>query len=216
MRSAIIVALLTICTTAVAAPGSGNKGQVEWSFGLPYYLATSTSSGNGSSIDFDARLGFEFGVDYYVIDRLAIGFDLAWVRPNYDAVLVPDDGSADIEIRHQANVWTGQFNATYNFTDAVVTPYVEAGLGWTNFDSNVADGPPSTGCWWGPWGYQCANFYSTHSSSNFSYGAGFGLRWNVNYDMSVKLGYRIVEIDTGSAPEKPTMDSVQVEIAYHF
>ncbi|NCF15124.1 MAG: outer membrane beta-barrel protein [Gammaproteobacteria bacterium] len=216
MRSTLIAALLCLCATSAAAQGSGNKGQVEWSFGLPYYLATSTTTEYGSSIDFSARLGFQFGVDYYLIDRLAIGFDMSWVRPDYSALLIPDDGSAPIEIRHQANIWNGQFNFTYNFTDRTVTPYVEAGLGWTNFDSNVADSPPTTGCWWTPWGYMCSNFYSTYSSSNFSYGAGLGLRWNVNYDMSVKLGYRIVEIDTGSASEKPTMDSVQLELAYHF
>jgi opacity protein-like surface antigen len=217
MRSAIIVALLTICTTTAAAQGSGDRGQLEYSFGIPYYLATSAGSANGSDIDFSARVGFEFGVDYYVIDRLAIGFDLAWVRPNYNAVLIPEDGSPDININHQANIWTGQFNATYNFTDAVITPYVEAGLGWTNFDSNVADGPPSSGCWWDPWwGYMCSSFYSTYSSSNFSYGAGLGLRWNINYDMSLKLGYRIVEVDSGNASERPQMDSVQLEIAYHF
>ena len=133
MRLAIIVALLSFCATAVAAPGSGNRGQTEWSFGIPYYLETSAGSANGSDINFSARLGFEFGVDYYIIDRLAVGFDLAWVRPNYNAVLVPDDGGPDIHINHQANIWTGQFNVTYNFTDKVVTPYVEAGAGLDEF-----------------------------------------------------------------------------------
>ena len=87
---------------------------------------------------------------------------MAWARPDYNAVLVPDDGSPDIDIRHTANIWTGQLNGTFVFTDKAVSPFVEAGLGWTNFDSNVASEPPITGCWWDPWwGYICSNFYST-------------------------------------------------------
>jgi opacity protein-like surface antigen len=217
MRSALFVALLTICTTAVAAPGSGDKGQVEWSFGLTYNFEVSAPSQNGSNIDFQAQPGFEFGVDYFVVDRLAVGFDLAWFRPDYTAVIVPEDNSGDIQIRHQANVFTGQINATYNFMDSVVSPFVEAGLGWTNFDSNVASQPPTTGCWWDPWwGYMCSSFYNTYSSSNFSYGAGLGLRWNINYDMSLKLTYRWLEIDSGNASERPALESALLEIAYHF
>ena len=217
MRTTLIIALLGMCSTAVAAPGAPERGQVDWSLGLTYNFATSSSSSNGSSIDFDDRMGWMFGVDYFVTDKLAIGFDMAFARPDYTAVLVPQDGSPDVEIRHQASMFTGQLNGTFVFTDKVVSPFVEAGLGWTNFDSNVADGPPITGCWWDPiWGTICSSWYSTYSESTFSYGAGLGLRWNLGYDISVKATYRWLEIDSGNTSNRPSQDSAMLEVVWHF
>jgi len=218
MRSAIFIALLSLCATAVAAPGAPQKGQLEWTLGLNYAFETSANSFNGSTIDFDGRVGFGFGVDYFLNDKLAIGFDMSWVRPDYTATLIPDDGSNQPEqIRHTANIWTGQLNGTFVFTDKVVSPFVEAGLGWTNFDSNVADSPPMTGCWWDPWwGYVCSSWWSTYSSSNFSYGAGLGLRWNISFDISMKATYRWLEVDSGSGTERPQQESAMLEVVWHF
>ena len=217
MRLAIFIALLALCTTSVAAPGAPEKGQLEWTAGLNWNFETSADSLNGSTIDFNDRVGFGFGVDYFVTDKLAVGFDMSWARPDYTATLIPDDGSEEVQIRHTANIWTGQLNGTFVFTDKAVSPFVEAGLGWTNFDSNVASEPPITGCWWDPWwGYICSNFYSTYSASNFSYGAGLGLRWNLNFDMSVKLTYRWLEVDSGNQADKPVQESAMLEAVWHF
>jgi opacity protein-like surface antigen len=216
MKSAILIALLALCATANAAPGSGEKGQAEFSFGLTYSFDASATTVNGSSIDFDGQTGFMFGGDYFIADRLSIGFDFGWARPDYNAILVPEDGSPDVSIRHEAYIWTGQFNGAYYFTDKPVTPFVEAGLGWTNFDSNVADEPPITGCWWGPFGYMCSTYYSTYDNTSFSYGAGLGLRWNLNYDMSVKATYRWLEVDSGNLSQNASQETAMLELAYHF
>ena len=217
MRTAIIVALLALSAAAVAAPGSGEKGQAEFSFGLTYGFDASATTVNGSSIDFDGQVGFGFGGDYFIADRLSIGFDIGWSRPDYSAILVPDDGSPEVSIRHEASIWTGQLNGSYYFTDKPITPFVEAGLGWTNFDSNVADEPPITGCWWDPfWGYVCNTYYSTYDNSSFSYGAGLGLRWNVSYDISVKATYRWLEVDSGNLSDNAVQESAVLEVVYHF
>jgi opacity protein-like surface antigen len=92
----------------------------------------------------------------------------------------------------------------WNFTDGPFTPYVQAGIGWTNIDSNVADGPPTTGCWWDPWwGYVCRSSYSTYDDTNFSYGAGVGLRYEFGYGQRtfVKASYNIQIIDDRADPE---------------
>jgi len=217
MRSAIVIALLALCATAVAAPGAPQRGQLEWTAGLTYNFAMSADSRNGTTIDFDDRVGFGFGVDYFVTDKLAVGFDMSWLRPNYTATYIPEDNSEPVEIRHQASIWNGQLNGTFVFTDKVVAPFIEAGLGWTNFDSNVSSSPPTTGCWFDPWwGWVCSSWYSTYGSSNFSYGAGLGLRWNLNFDMSVKLTYRWLEVDSGNQSERPSQQSAMLEAVWHF
>jgi len=217
MRTAIFVALLGLCATAVAAPGAPQIGQVEWTLGLNYNFDTSANSLNGSTIDFDARVGWIFGVDYFVTDKLAVGFDMSFTRPDYSATLIPEDGSGDVQIRNSADVWTGQLSGTYVFTDKVVSPFVEAGLGWTNFDSNVSSTPPVTGCWWDPWwGYVCSSWYDSYSSSNFSYGAGLGVRWNITFDISLKATYRWLEVDSGNLSERPQQESAILEVLWHF
>ena len=215
MRSAIIVALLAICATAAAAPGSPEKGQLEYRIGGTWNFENTVNGSNGSEIIFRDRAGIILGVDYFVFDKLSVGFDMAWYRPSYEATIVPEDNSGDVTVNYTASIFNGQFNGTYNFLDTALTPFVEAGLGWTHIDSNVADGPPTTGCWWDPWwGYVCSSWYSSYSDNSFSYFAGAGLRWDINYDMSLKAAYRWMEIDT--AASKPQMGSARLELVFHF
>jgi opacity protein-like surface antigen len=98
-----------------------------------------------------------------------------------------------------------------------LTPFVEAGLGWTYFDSNVSDSAPIVGCWWDPWwGYICSEFYSTYSSSEFSYGAGVGLQWNFGRDRAINAGYRWLEVEADSLSKKPTLESAVIEVVFRF
>ena len=74
-----------------------------------------------------------------------------------------------------------QFNVTYHFLKGPLTPYVQAGAGWTTLDSNIISRPPVTGCWWDPWwGYICTTTWTTYDTTKFSYNAGLGLRWDIN------------------------------------
>ena len=94
---------------------------------------------------------------------------------------------------------------------------IEAGFGWTKVDSNVADGPPQTGCWWDPWwGYICSNFYSTYSENLTSYSAALGMRWDFNNYSGIRAAYGILELDTSSNTENAQFDMWRVEYAWRF
>ena len=74
-----------------------------------------------------------------------------------------------------------------------------------------------TGCWWDPWwGYICTEFYDTYSATNFSYGAGVGLRWNFGTEMAINAGYRWLEVEADGLNDKPTLESAVIEFAYRY
>ena len=103
------------------------------------------------------------------------------------------------------------------FLEGPLSPFVEAGIGWSYFDSNVADGPPVTGCWWHPWwGYICSNFYSTFSSTEFSYGAALGLRYIMRGGMTLKLSVNQYWLDVGNAGGDPELNAARLEVGWSF
>jgi opacity protein-like surface antigen len=187
----------------------------EASVGL-YGTASDSSDGeNGSSLDIDTGYGIAFGFAYNYSQNLALRFDGSWARPDYTAVFNTDDDGL-VEVDHTLNLFTGHVSGVWNILDGPLTPYVQAGLGWTYVDSNIADGPPTTGCWWDPWwGYICSNFYSTYSDSNFSWNVGAGLRFDLNRNTFVRGGYERVTID-GNSSADPTFDAFRLELGWKF
>lgn len=219
MKRALNIAFLVIGTMAASLAGAQNArpGEVEFSIAAAQSFSDSFQGTGGSSLDLSSRTGVRVGVEYFNSSQLSVGFDATWSKPSYTAVLVPEDGSSDVTISHRASIFTGHFTGTYYFLDDKFTPFVEAGLGWTYFDSNVSDGAPIVGCWWDPWwGYICSEFYSTYGATNFSYGVGAGLRWNFGMDRAVNLGYRWLEIESDGLGKKPVLETAALEFVFRF
>ena len=219
MKRVLGVTLFVMCTTAttLASAQSPRPGELAYSIGAVQSFSDSYQGLGGSSLDLSSRTGIKFGVEYFTSSQLSLGFDASWVKPSYTARLVPEDGSPAETLSHRATIFTGHFSGTYYFREGPITPFVELGLGWTYFDSNVSDGTPIIGCWWDPfWGYICSDFYSTYGATNFSYGTGVGLRWNFGRDRSVDLGYRWLEVEADGLGQKPTLESVAVELVFRF
>jgi opacity protein-like surface antigen len=209
--------MLIILLSATALAAERRPGEFEYTAGLVYTDGTSVDTRRGSGIDFSSRLGFQAGIDYYLSSRFALGFDVAWVEPNYKATLIPDDGSAPVQVNQRARVFTGQFVGTYNFLEGPLTPFVEATLGWTYFDSRVSSTPPVVGCWWDPWlGYVCSSRYRTYDETNLSYGMGLGLRVDLSRSFFAKATYRWLELDLDGGREKPLLESASVELGWRF
>ena len=217
MRAVLSIALFFMCVSAVAAPGNRGPraGQVEYSAAAVHSFSDSFQGLSGSSLDLASRTGLQFGIDYFVSSKLSVGFDVTWVRPRFDATLVPDDGSPSVDISHRSTMFTGQFNGTYNFLESFITPYVEGGLGWTYFDSNISDSAPITGCWWDPWwGYICVADWKTYEISQFTYNLGAGVRWDINNMLFTKASYvrEFISAENGSI----NLDTAVVELGLMF
>jgi opacity protein-like surface antigen len=221
MRSSLITAMLLITLPMLAsAQGSSAKRAYSWEFSLSGIFQESKGIGseNSSSLQVDSVTGFGLNMAYNFSNKLALGVDLEYLQPKYEAVLVDENGlDDDIFINHKMSQFNGRIKGTYNFIDGPFTPFVEAGLGWSNFDSNVADGPPLVGCWWHPiWGYICDGYYRTFSDTLFSYGAGAGLRYEFVGGSFVKASYNLWELDGLGKASDSTFGAGRLEFGWKF
>lgn len=219
MKRDLSIVLAVVCSLAagLANAQSPKAGEIEYTIGAAQSLSDSLQGIGGSSLNLSSRTGIRVGVEYFTSSKLSLGFDATWTQPRYSAVLVPEDGSPDVQISHRASIFTGHLTGTYYLLESAFTPFVEAGLGWTYFDSNVSDGSPIVGCWWDPfWGYICSDFYNTYGATSFSYGAGAGLRWNFGRDRAVSAGYRWLEIEADGLNKKPVLESATIEFVLRF
>lgn len=217
-RVLILIAGLAFSTAALAQ--SDRDGR--WEFGLLVNNQSSESLGgeNGSSVDIDSSTGYGLSLGYNFNSRLALSGEFSWNSPDYSATLVEDIGGnagVPIQINHTLDVYGINIKGTFNLLQGPITPYVEAGFGWMEIDSNVADQPPITGCWWDPWwGYICNTYYSTYSKTQQSYGAAAGVRWDMNNGMSLKGSYGLQEIDTGSSTDDISLEVFRLELLWRF
>jgi len=200
-----IVTLTCFATTTATAQSFFRQsmeraGRWDLTLGLVQQGSETVSGARGSTLELDSELGWRFAFDYNFNNHFALGFGLEFVRPDYTATIVPQDTGIPEQVRFTADQFNGQLKGTWNIIDGPLTPYVEASIGWTSVDSNVADGPPITGCWWDPWwGYVCSQFWNTYEASNLSYGTGVGLRWDINEQFFATAGAHILIIDASNS-----------------
>jgi len=213
----VVVIFLAIPGIALA---QGNRARSwEWSFAALYQESKDMGSEGGSTLDIDDSVGLGVNVGYNFSNRLTVGFDLDYISPDYRAVLVDDmvipPGSTVID--HEFTQWNFRFKGTYSLLDGPLQPFVEAGLGWTNVDSNVADGPPIVGCWWHPWwGYICDGYYDTFSNTTFTYGAGLGFRYHFPGGTFLKASYNVWELDDVGNVGDSSLSGARVEFGWGF
>jgi opacity protein-like surface antigen len=216
-----IVLLLAVpsVTFAQSYGGSGSRAN-SWDFTLGgIYQDGQKSAGNGgSSLDIKTALGFTMGLDYNLTNKLALGAAFNFLRPEYTAIIVDaDDPTSSQRINHTLSQFDFRFKGTFNFLDGPFTPFVELGLGWTNLDSNVAKGPPVTGCWWHPyWGYICQGYYRTFSETDFTYGGSLGLRYEFRGGSFIRADYTVYELDFGGDVANTRLKSINVRYGWRF
>ena len=195
---------------AAIAPALGSRGS------LGGLLFRELTGGGGSGLIIDNDLGFGFMVNYNLTNRLALGGDLTYSSPDYQANRVIDGTNLVENVDATLDVTTIHFKGTFYFTEGALAPYVEAGAGWTRVDSNIVDGAPTTGCWWDPWwGYICTSFYDTYSETRTSYSYGVGLRWDITDEFVARASYGLLEVDTERG-EDAGLDVIRVDLAWRF
>jgi len=218
-RVFILVSALVLSATAAAQNDRSNM----WEFGLIVNDQSSETlnGADASAIAIDGDTGWGLNVTYNINNRFAVGADFIWSSPRYEFVYIPEiapgvPGPPEV-INHKMDLFTYNIKGTWNILEGPVTPYLDAFYGWTNIDSNVADQPPITSCWWDPWwGYVCDTFFSTYSKTRNSYGGSAGLRWDTGNGWTVKASYGILEIDTSKATAKANMEVIRVDLAWLF
>ncbi len=210
--------ILLLCTFSLPAMAQGERAST-WDVGVQVSNTGSLNLGGqqGSGLSVDSEFGFGFWGTYNFTNRLALGFDFNWTQPKYDYTYIPESTMMPTTIRHRMDLFSIHGKGVFHFLEGPITPFVEAGFGWTSVDSNVADSPPITGCWWDPWwGYVCSNFYSTYSETLTSYSGAVGLRWDFNPYYGMRAAYGVLELNTGSGTENAQFDMWRIEFAWRF
>jgi hypothetical protein len=216
MRNRLLFFTLLTLSTAASAQNSGRAGTWEAGFDIFDTSSISLNGEGGSGLKVDGDLGFGGVLNYNVTDKFAIGGELNWSSPDYRATLVPDNGGPTT-VKTTLDVLTLQLKGTYYFSASKVSPFLEAGAGWTRVDSNIADGPPSTGCWWDPWwGYVCTSFYDTYAETRISYSAALGVRWDLGRDALLKASYGVFDFDMPSGTDNLSKDVLRLDYLWKF
>ena len=176
---------------------------------------------NGSRIKTDSAVGWGLMMAYNFNSHFSLGGEITWGSPDYEALIIPDDGLGNPGtpevINHELSMFSYKFKGTFNLLKGPLTPYAELGFGWTEVDSNIANQPPLTGCWWDPWwGYICDTFYSTYSKTRETLSGAIGVRWDMDNGMSLKGSYGLSTIDTSKATEDAEFDMYRVDLTWRF
>ncbi|MDH5172379.1 MAG: porin family protein [Gammaproteobacteria bacterium] len=161
----------------------------------------------GESLNFDGdgegtikdSWGWGIGIHYNFDNHWNLGFDMAFNQPDYKVSYQdPDNPDRTIYIDHSAYRFDGQLNGQYNILRGPITPYLQAGLGWTYMDSNVVKNYSYyCGGYYYPY---CAAYANTFDDTSFSWNVGVGLRWDVTDEVFLKAAVIQQWIDTDGSP----------------
>src|SRR5215831_4396944 len=215
----VLVAASALAASQGAMAQFGRGGDVnaspgDWEFRIGPVFTESKNIGfnGGSNANVDSTTGVKIGTGWYVSPHLAIGMNFAWANTNFNGTVASGTPgiSASIENGH-ADFSTLMFDATYTFLDGPIKPLISAGLGWNWVNTNIASGPPQTGCWWDPWwGYVCTGWQPTQGASSFAYQAGAGVQVNFTRTFAIDLDYRYTWIDLSNANGTPGFGGVSL------
>ena len=113
-----------------------------------YTLAKNLGFNGGTTAKINDTFGFNLQFGYNFNEHWSLGELFSWSRPDYQAVVQPAQGNPFGPRSQSGTVETNTFAmvTTYNFLAGPVTPFIDANLGGTYVHTDIADGPPVTGC----------------------------------------------------------------------
>lgn len=194
------------------------KGKWEILLSPQYTLAKNLGFDGGTTAKVNDTWGFGLQIGYNFNEHWNLAGYFSWTQPDYQASVQPAPGNSgparNISGSLQMNTFGGVL--TYNVLATPVTPYVEGSLAGTYINTDIADGPPVSGCYWDPWfGYICGTTQPTKSGTYMTYGIGGGLRWDVNRYFLVRGGVRQQWIDL-SHTGIPGFTTFKLDIGFKF
>jgi opacity protein-like surface antigen len=215
--------LAVLAVSPLASAQSADRAQSwETRLGIVFSNSADWDFEGGTTAEIDSDTSFLVGASYHLNDNLELGGNLTFGQTDYDADIAFDldsdevpDGAVSVSGEYEST--TLMFDATWNFLEGPFTPFVTAGLGWAWIDTNIADEPPETGCWWDPWwGYVCTTFQDTKTLDGFAYGAGVGARYDFSDSLALSVSYRYAWVDLDKADGTPDMDSFLLNLGWKF
>ncbi len=195
---------------------SDRKDRWEISFQTKYIESKQINFDGGSDATINEDYAFGFGVGYNFDEHWALDFDLNWGDVNYSGTRVLENGNKETVY---GNLYSNSmvFTGIYNFMKKRFTPFVGVSAGLTYIDTNIPTGPPQTGCWYDPWwGYICDTFQPTLTSTEFTYGASAGFRFDVKDNVFLRFTAGKKWIDYSQASSSSGFTNFRFDVGLMF
>lgn len=190
----VLLSILALLALSYSVDSNANytkrDGKWESSFQLLNSLSTDFDGENGSGVEIDSDIGWGFTLGYNVNPHILVNYQFSATTPKYNATLTKEDSDLTLPINRDMDLYNSQFNVVYNLMTEQFTPFVQAGLGWSYLDSNVAKNPLVSDCWWDPWTGLLFCGQDTFSDTRFSYNVAAGLRYEINNGMFFRASYQ--------------------------
>jgi hypothetical protein len=100
--------VLLLPTAAFADRSSTN---VDFTIGPVFSSGVSSGGSNGPGLDVDDGIGLGFA--YHFSNRLAVGFETAFVEPDYELCMNTDEAGMQV-IDHEMTITSFQFNGIFH------------------------------------------------------------------------------------------------------
>jgi hypothetical protein len=212
-----VVLFLNYAITVDAAGLSSQSkraGRMELSFQTRYLNSMQVSTNKGVDVDLDSSIGWAFAFGYNHTKNWAFNFDIAWSDANYTGTFT--DGNGDKRsYSNRLYSSTTNFGAIYHFSGKRFTPFIGATLGWAFVDSNIRDGSDEIYC--SPFfPYYCYAYTPTKNSTEFTYGALVGLRFEASDSLFFKGSIGNQWIDLSQTTSTPDNIVYRLEIGFMF
>ncbi|TYK65848.1 outer membrane beta-barrel protein [Colwellia echini] len=211
-----VVGLLASTISTDALANYSHRGERwESTFKVNYDLDASVNTDGGATTDLNSGWGWGFTLGYNLNQHILLNYDFSASTPSYNTTITTDSG-LDVPVSQVLDKYDSQFNVVYNVLTSAFTPYVQAGAGWSYMDSNIADGPPSSVCWYDPWwGYICNGYQSTYDDTAFSYNVAVGVRYELPNYLFFRASYKQSWVDLKHS-DTASLGGFQVEIGSMF
>jgi len=183
-----------------------------------YTLTKNLGFDGGTTAKINNTWGFGLQIGYNFNEHWNLAGMFSWSQPDYQAVVQPAAGNPGPARNISGNLQMNTFGAvvTYNILKGPLTPYAEGFVAGTYINTDIADGPPVTGCYFDPWfGYICGTTQPTKSDTFFSTGIGGGMRWDINKYVLLRGGVRYQWIDLSNTGV-PGFTIFKIDIGFKF
>jgi opacity protein-like surface antigen len=198
--------------------GGPSAGQMEFRIGPVFTFSDSVDFNGGSNATIESTVGFKLGIGYHLTDHLVLGGDFGYFAGDFHGNVASGVPGVSASVEG-GSLYTSTllFNAKYTFLPGALRPYVTGGFGYAWIDTNIASGPPQTGCWWDPWwGYICSGWQPTHNTSAFTYNIGAGLELNLNQGFGIDLDYRENWLDLSNTHGTPSFGAMNLLFVWRY
>jgi len=218
MSKLVVLSCIVGFLVSTHANANYTKRSDKWeaSFKILNTQSTDIDGQNGSQTSMKSDFGWGFTLGYNLNPHILLNFDFSASTPSYKATLVDSEDGSKHEINHKMDLLDSQFNVVYNVFTSQFTPYIQAGVGWSFVDSNIAKGPPNSICWWDPWwGYVCDSYQNTYNDERFSYNVAVGFRYELDNSLFFRASYKQSMIDFSNSDDA-SIGSYHFEIGSIF